>query len=169
MQPSGKRFPQLLQSFVLFLAVFTCFFTPASAQIAYLTMGSNAVYRVDLSPQTITDTIPTGMNPAGVSISPEGKQKETEQSAVQPLKDWDMPGLSVMPNPFSDQTTLAFSQAPQNVRIRILDGWGKVVRNIQPGNEKYVRVETADLPRGMYWLEIRNQEGGQHLQPLVRQ
>lgn len=70
-----------------------------------------------------------------------------------------LPGVRVMPNPFSDQLTIAFDRPVQpGARLRLTDMQGRLIAE-QFSIMDQTRLETAHLPAGAYLLQIM--ENGQ--------
>lgn len=76
--------------------------------------------------------------------------------------------LTLFPNPTTDEATVRFSldEATQ-VEARVFDMLGRSVRNLDlgnlPGGNQQFSIETADLPAGVYSLQLSNGRGQQNL------
>ncbi len=72
--------------------------------------------------------------------------------------------LSVYPNPFADQVTIAYDlKAGSDVNVTIYDATGRTVKNITKANQKsginQMTVETSDLKTGIYFYSLKSASG----------
>src|SRR5471030_1762964 len=64
---------RVIQSLILVVAFFLV--TNANAQVAYVpNYGDNDVYVINIATNLVTDIIPVGNTPIGVSVSPDGSR-----------------------------------------------------------------------------------------------
>jgi aminopeptidase N len=71
----------------------------------------------------------------------------------------EIDGFEVYPNPFSSQLTIDFSKASEEVlEISLINVLGQSVLNLDPEQKNYL-INTADLPAGMYSLQVRTADG----------
>ena len=79
--------------------------------------------------------------------------------------------LQVFPNPIQEQTSIVFtSPTHQQIRIELLDGLGRSVREIYSGPHLGEQTYTlqADVPKGLYLLRLSG-ENGQLTQSILIQ
>ena len=76
-------------------------------------------------------------------------------------------GMTLAPNPVRDVLTISFNQEMQNTQVRILDAQGRVLGS-QMMNGQQVNISMAGFARGMYFMEVSNQNG-RVLRSVVRQ
>ena len=72
------------------------------------------------------------------------------------LGEWNNAGAyNLYPNPFTGAFTLTLPDLTSysNVRIRLTDVAGRVLKQMQPAG-KSTPVETSTLPSGMYFVEV---------------
>lgn len=80
--------------------------------------------------------------------------------------------LEVLPNPFSQQTTLRYDVPEDSpVTITLLNAMGQtvqeIIRNNQPAGRYEQVLDTSDIPPGVYYLVLQTSEG-RKIKPLVR-
>jgi hypothetical protein len=63
------------------------------------------------------------------------------------------PCLSIYPNPFSEETTLEFTEEQKDCSARILDIAGRELRKVNFSGKKLI-IEKNDLPAGVYFVNI---------------
>lgn len=63
-------------------------------------------------------------------------------------------GISIYPNPASDYIHLDCKSCAE-ATIHLLDNTGKIIREMDMKNELSVRISLAELPAGMYMVQIR--------------
>jgi hypothetical protein len=61
--------------------------------------------------------------------------------------------INIYPNPFSNQTTLSFSQEQRNTLIKIVDLQGKEMKSLKFSG-KQLTIEKSEMKEGMYLIEI---------------
>ncbi len=61
--------------------------------------------------------------------------------------------LNIFPNPFTSQTTLAFSTDQKNTEVRITDILGKEIRTLHFSGKELI-IEKGEMERGIYFVEI---------------
>ncbi len=81
--------------------------------------------------------------------------------AVNNIKDAK---LSVYPNPFTDQVTIAFDlKTSSDVNVAIYDTNGRVVKTIQKSNQKSglnnLTIQTKELKTGIYFYSLKTNSG----------
>lgn len=81
--------------------------------------------------------------------------------AVNNIKDAK---LSVYPNPFTDQVTIAYDlKSTSDINVSIYDMTGRVVRNIAKSNQKSgvntITIQTKDLKTGIYIYNLKSNSG----------
>ena len=72
--------------------------------------------------------------------------------------------ITVAPNPWEDHTFLWIDQLPASRgTIRIFDLSGRQLLEsdvaLSPNQKQRIRIERADLPTGMFLLQLTNEEG----------
>ncbi|HEX8514627.1 MAG TPA: T9SS type A sorting domain-containing protein [Bacteroidia bacterium] len=63
------------------------------------------------------------------------------------------PSVLVHPNPFSEETTISFTEEQKNCIVRIMDVLGKETRTIRFSGKKLV-IQKEEMLRGIYFVEI---------------
>jgi hypothetical protein len=110
----------------------------------------------------------TDRNPAGDVLFYRLKEKDIDgkykYSSITKISSASMLNIQVYPNPFTDNITLILhSNTEQLVNVVLTDITGKQVKAIQSrlftGNNNILLSRLDDLPTGIYYLEIRNNEG----------
>jgi hypothetical protein len=64
-------------------------------------------------------------------------------------------GVSIYPNPFTSETTIAFTQEQFNTNLVMMDALGKIVRQDQVSGKQFI-LPKNELPTGVYFLRIEN-------------
>ena len=72
----------------------------------------------------------------------------------------------VYPNPFSDQIIVKTNNESENVTIVINDGLGRKVKEKQGIGE--ITLNTAELPQGIYLIQIIGETSGSFTQKLIK-
>ncbi|HHM21625.1 MAG TPA: T9SS type A sorting domain-containing protein [Bacteroidetes bacterium] len=68
--------------------------------------------------------------------------------------------LVAIPNPFTDKTTVVFSNPDNDTfEVSLLDVTGKTIRTFARINGTNFEIDGSDLSRGMYFLNFRNMDG----------
>ena len=71
------------------------------------------------------------------------------------------PSVSVWPNPVKSAATISYALATeQSVTIQVLDFSGRVINELNPGNqeigENQINWDTRSLSGGVYYLKMKN-------------
>jgi PKD repeat protein len=64
-------------------------------------------------------------------------------------------GISIYPNPFTSETTIAFTQEQFSTNLVMMDALGKIVRHVQVSGKQFI-LPKNELPAGVYFLRIEN-------------
>jgi hypothetical protein len=64
-------------------------------------------------------------------------------------------GISIYPNPFTSETTIAFDQEQIQATITVIDALGKNIRNEQFSGKQFT-FRKDDISSGVYFLRIEN-------------
>lgn len=78
-------------------------------------------------------------------------------STVLSLKNAGLNGISVYPNPFTNNLTITLKDANENASLRIYDTQGRMVRQVQV-NEFTQRLDLSGLADGVYLMRFGNGE-----------
>ena len=62
-------------------------------------------------------------------------------------------GFNVSPNPFTEQTTLAFNEEQKNCAIKIIDVLGKEIKTINFNGKQFI-IEKGEMQKGIYFVEV---------------
>lgn len=76
-------------------------------------------------------------------------------------------GVSVFPNPFKDQVAI---KADKNEKIKLLEIFaadGRLVKKVT-ASESAIRINTADLIKGIYMLQVTTSNGQQRRHKMIR-
>lgn len=108
------------------------------------------VFKKDTDPSFLFDWMPE----SSVNI-------DLSTLAVNNIKDAK---LSVYPNPFTDQVTIAFDlKSVSDVNVLIYDTNGRVVKSLQKANQKSgtnnLTIPTNDLKTGIYFYSLKTNSG----------
>lgn len=74
--------------------------------------------------------------------------------------------LLIYPNPVIETATIQIQNQSNIERFRMLDVSGKVIRDLNIGNQNFVVFKKQDLPKGIYFIEITTNEK-KYLQKLI--
>jgi hypothetical protein len=80
-----------------------------------------------------------------------------------------VPRLEVYPNPASDAATVRLSNHFAGWDLQLLDQQGRVVRSVQGSGEQAIRIEREDLPAGLYFVNVQDENGDRSTQKLIFQ
>ena len=92
----------------------------------------------------------------------------TNSSAVnEPV--W-MSGISLLPNPTNGITRIIFGETPESrMEISLIDGTGRVLRNLYIEQANMLTIDCSDLPAGLYTVRFRaNNEIGARKLSVVK-
>ncbi len=64
--------------------------------------------------------------------------------------------VSIAPNPFTEQTTITFTEEQKNVSVKIIDMLGKEINTINFSGQQLI-IEKGEMKQGIYFVEIANQ------------
>lgn len=67
-------------------------------------------------------------------------------------------GITIFPNPFTAQTTIAFNEKQTNIIIKIVDVLGKEVRSIDFSGKQLI-IEKGEMENGIYFVQIIDSKG----------
>ena len=68
--------------------------------------------------------------------------------------------LRAIPNPFSQQVVLQFANpANKTYQLRLHDMTGKLIRQVNGLTGQQYTLPRADLPAGMYFANLRDEQG----------
>ncbi|MEM7375001.1 MAG: T9SS type A sorting domain-containing protein [Bacteroidota bacterium] len=89
------------------------------------------------------------------------------------IEDDLIPGLSlhISPNPFGDILSIGLTEATpifQNVEVELTDIWGRKVRNASVTASSLLEFDTADLPTGLYVLQVSDRQGRRISRKIVK-
>lgn len=78
---------------------------------------------------------------------------------------------SIAPNPFSHEFTLTFERPLENTTTAVLrNELGQILQQLQlPAGAIHHNFDGSDLPRGLYFLEVRDEQGNREVLKVVRQ
>lgn len=77
-------------------------------------------------------------------------------------------GFLISPNPFTDQTTISFTEEQNNTLIRITDILGKQVKEISFTGKQYV-LEMREMNTGVYFMSVEDQWGRRTIRKIIVQ
>ena len=77
--------------------------------------------------------------------------------------------LTIIPNPFSDYTTISFGRQLNNASIDLIDLTGRIVRTYSKINSNNVKIYKHDLSKGIYLIKILTDNQSLYLEKLVVQ
>ncbi len=75
---------------------------------------------------------------------------------------------SVYPNPFNDFLNLEFGTALQYISLELSNAAGQVIKNDFHQNVSAISIPTTKLPKGIYFLNIKNTNGEQKTIRIVK-
>ncbi len=79
--------------------------------------------------------------------------------------DVDAPGDAeanlIYPNPFQTEFTVQLPAAARS--LKLFDQSGRVLRHLEPGSDLEIKIPAADLPAGLYFLQIETDQQRQVL------
>lgn len=75
------------------------------------------------------------------------------------ISETNLGNTTIMPNPFTNQTTIAFGEPQINTSILIMDVLGKVVKSITVTGKECI-LEKGDMKPGVYFVRITNSNFG---------
>ena len=76
-------------------------------------------------------------------------------------------GVSVFPNPFNDQIAISAEKNELIKQVKIFAADGRLVKKIT-GLEKAIRINTSELIKGIYLLQVITSNGQQTLHKMIR-
>ena len=98
----------------------------------------------------ISDTIYTGLGAAAMGNFISTYPKITtglSSLAIEPAN------ISVYPNPFTSQTTIAFSEDQMNTVVKIEDTMGKEIKSIN-FTGRQLTLDKGEMSNGIYFLQL---------------
>ena len=114
---------------------------------------------------TFVDDVPPLIRSSDFSQRNAGQWSKLQTSVP------NLPGskVSVYPNPFNE-AFLVETDFTNGVsyELRLTDSRGSEVMSIKGIRERNIRVESADLPRGMYYLRIISETGDSIILPVIK-
>ena len=94
-----------------------------------------------------------------VSFKPEEKQSGVESALLA--------GIEALPNPFT--STLKIVNASNLYRVQLLSAEGRVIRTVAHDGAETLKLDTKDLPAGLYLLRCEDAHGGVRTLRVVRE
>jgi len=82
-----------------------------------------------------------------------------DEETLTGISETELAGFNIYPNPFSDRTTITFSNPDfQKYRLILMDLTGKVMRQIGDITGNRVELSRENLSPGLYMIELRGAE-----------
>ena len=94
-----------------------------------------------------------------VSFKPEEKKSGVESALLA--------GIETLPNPF--MSTLTIVNASNLYRVQLLSVEGRVIRTVAHDGAETLKLDTKDLPAGLYLLRCEDAHGGVRTLRVVRE
>ena len=67
--------------------------------------------------------------------------------------------ITIAPNPFTDETTITFSEEQKNTLIKITDIVGKEIKSVILSAARNLNIEKGEMSNGIYFVQIINEKG----------
>ena len=144
--------------------------------------GDINLYDISGPTPVLLEIIPTGSNGImGIKVGPDGliwyvnsvtdKVMRITQQSVSIQEMSEEVQFSVMPNPANTFFTVSYSNTLHfdKLDIQVLDISGRIVKSETTGLSNSIRIETTELPSGVYFLRIRDKEQTLQTKQLIIQ
>ena len=96
------------------------------------------------------------------------KSNILNQTGISINENWALKNVKVYPNPNAGIFTIEFINGFEAEQISIVDGVGRVIRDLSTHGETTISVDLSNEPKGVYRISIRHQNGQTNL-PIVVQ
>ena len=85
------------------------------------------------------------------------------------IEEFEDSVFQIYPNPVEDQLYLLLSTNLNVKNIRVYDIQGRLIRQEIPGQtDDLIEIETANLPSGLYFVEVIDDTGGSSIERFVK-
>ena len=122
-----------------------------TASDPYFSTSPNASYRVDaLGFNCVATRTPITVTHSNIMLKNNTFVSEME------FKN----SVSIFPNPFTEQTTISFSETQKNTTIKIMDIAGREIKNLELiiKNEKSATLDMSGYAKGVYFVQITDEK-----------
>jgi hypothetical protein len=96
------------------------------------------------------------------------KSNILNQTGISIDENWALKNVKVYPNPNAGIFTIEFINGFEAEQISIVDGVGRIIRDLSTHGETTISVDLSNEPKGVYRISIRHQNGQSNL-PIVVQ
>lgn len=96
------------------------------------------------------------------------KSNILNQTGISIDENWALKNVKVYPNPNAGIFTIEFINGFEAEQISIVDGVGRIIRDLSAFGENTISVDLSNEPKGVYRISIRHQNGQTNL-PIVVQ
>src|SRR6185312_4330983 len=121
--------------------------TPDGSKVYVTNEFGRSVSVISTATNIVLNTITVGNNPSALgnffSSSVTGIASQSIETE----------NISIFPNPFTSQTTIAFSQEQKNSTISITDVLGKEIRKQTFSGREFI-IEKGEMSSGIYFVRI---------------
>jgi len=142
------------------LVIGTGYYPPASSVIFSIdSMSGNVLWNAPITPGTYSYLVRISewRHSGGLKYYIGNSMMEIYNIIYSPLSLFELSKndleLKLSPNPFTSQTTLAFSTEQKNTEVRIADVLGKEIRTLHFSGKELI-IEKGEMERGIYFVEI---------------